>query len=65
MKRTYVVEDLRKAITESDRSLREIAEQAGVSYDSLQRWVSLRQQKLASDDAERLWFTLTGDRFTR
>ena len=65
MPEVYTTDDLKERLEECPLPLKTIAANAEVPYDSVLRWVSGTQQKLPVDVAERLWFTLTGERFTR
>lgn len=54
---------LRRAIEKDGRSLRSIADLAGVPYMSLWAWFNQRQEKLDFVQAEKVYRLLTGKGF--
>ena len=65
MKRAFAGKDIREAAKKSGMTMKALARKAGVEVGLTQRWVSGRQVKIDVDDAERIWYALTGKRFTR
>jgi predicted transcriptional regulator len=65
MRRTRLTEDIMRAVEDSELTLKQIARKAGIPYDTLQRFTGGRQKKLDVNHAEKLWFALSGRRFTR
>lgn len=57
--------EIRRLLDESDKPLKQIADEANVGYHRLHRWFTGRTIVLGVGDAERLYRNLTGKEFVR